>query len=256
MISGTGLTLIAILLMIYWIYTLTKKAAKLQLTFIHTKKNESILKLAPALSKAVYTPTPYLANGHLQTIYYALYHLYTPAKETYPHERVIVPLSDGGEISIDYIFSNNTRKSLSAQTPIVVILPGLTGDRCDEYIQSIINEVISRDFLCVVINHRGCSGTPLTSPKLYCAGSIDDTEAGIKAIRSKYALNPLFGVGVSLGACILCNYSASKGKDCPFRAIVSVCAPYEMFMCSKMMDTTLFGLYHRGLGFSAVKKIK
>ncbi len=34
-----------------------------------------------------------------------------------------------------------------------------------------------------------------------------------------------------------------------------VCAVYELFMCSKMLDSTLFGLYHWGLGLSAAWKL-
>ena len=88
-------------------------------------------------------------------------------RDPYPCVRDLIPLEDGGQISVDWICNPATEKILNDQTPIVVILPGITGDRFCGYSKALIEATIEKKFKPVVLNHRGCGGTPLTSRKLY-----------------------------------------------------------------------------------------
>ena len=116
--------------------------------------------------QSVYSPTLYLINGHLQTFFYAIIEKITKKEDFYPHDRTLVPLPDGGQISVDCTVCKEVDEHFNETTPIVVILPGLTGNRYDLYIKALISEVVQRRYKCVILNHRGCSGTPLTSRKL------------------------------------------------------------------------------------------
>ena len=104
-------------------------------------------------------------NGHLQTLYYELRHWKLTLDDLYPCERTLVKLEDGGQISVDWVCCPKVDKDFNVKTPVVVIFPGLTGDRHCGYVKTIIKEACSRKYKCVVMNHRGCSHTPLTSRK-------------------------------------------------------------------------------------------
>jgi abhydrolase domain-containing protein 1/3 len=165
----------------------------------------------------VFRPTPYLFNGHLQTLYYAFTHLKSENSSPQTFVRSLVPLADGGQLAVDWIGDSETKleQHFTDNTPIVVILPGLTGHRSDGYIKVVIDAVLAKGYKCAILNHRGCSDTLLTSrnmrrhlvAKLYCAGSIDDASAGFAAIRQSHPHNPLYAIGISLGGCILGNVS-------------------------------------------------
>ena len=102
-------------------------------------------------------------GGHLQTIYSALTMVFGKFKDQFPHSRTLVPLADGGQISVDWTIHDDVDSSFTDSTPVIAILPGLTGDRYDDYMKALIEEVVKQKYKCAIINHRGCSRTPLTS---------------------------------------------------------------------------------------------
>ncbi len=109
----------------------------------------------------MYSPTFYLSNGHLQTLYYAIYHAIATPVHLYPYKRELLHLSDGGQIALDWIMDPTLK--LQIDTPVLAVIPGLTGCLDDCYIRSLVEEGTKRGFKCVVVNHRGCGNTPLTS---------------------------------------------------------------------------------------------
>jgi abhydrolase domain-containing protein 1/3 len=96
-------------------------------------------------------------------MYYAILRDTLAEEDNYPFQREIVKLSDGGQTSIDWVSCPKVDRVFNVKTPILVLLPGLTGDRYAEYVKIIIDEACKRKIKCVVLNHRGCGHTPLTS---------------------------------------------------------------------------------------------
>lgn len=58
-----------------------------------------------------------------------------------------------------------------------------------------------------VINSRGCAKSKITTGILYNARATWDTRQTVKWLRKTFPNRPLFGIGFSLGACILTNVS-------------------------------------------------
>jgi len=96
-------------------------------------------------------------------MYYAISRETLPEEDNYPFQREMVGLSDGGKTSIDWVCCPEVDNVFTTKTPILVILPGLTGDRYAEYLKVVIDEACKRRIKCVVLNHRGCGHTPLTT---------------------------------------------------------------------------------------------
>ena len=50
-----------------------------------------------------------------------------------------------------------------------------------------------------MFNYRGCGDTGLSTPKLYCAGVVDDLNEVICHIKQRLPKSPLIATGTSLG---------------------------------------------------------
>jgi predicted alpha/beta-fold hydrolase len=66
-------------------------------------------------------------------------------------------LKDGGELALDWL----EPKDSSKKVPLVLVLPGLTGNSQAEYIKSLMRAAQSEGFRCVVLNNRGLGGVDL-----------------------------------------------------------------------------------------------
>ena len=100
-------------------------------------------------------------------------------------KRELLKLSDGGQIMVEYKFVDAI-DSLSENVkmrPIVLIVPGITGCNDRGYVACTINEAIKRNMNVVFINHRGLSGAPLLTPKLFSAGSWTDAEQAVQHVH-------------------------------------------------------------------------
>eukprot|EP00826_Nyctotherus_ovalis_P022191 TRINITY_DN1727_c0_g1_i16.p1 TRINITY_DN1727_c0_g1~~TRINITY_DN1727_c0_g1_i16.p1 ORF type:complete len:269 (-),score=76.14 TRINITY_DN1727_c0_g1_i16:48-854(-) len=168
----------------------------------------------------------------------------------------MVQLEDRGQISVDWIECPNVEKVFNEKTPIVVFLPGLTGDRHCGYSKALIREIARRKFKPVILNHRGCARTPLTTPKFYSADTIGDARAGFGHIHRTHPQNPVYAIGVSLGATILGNFVAAEGEACKLKGVVAMCAGFDLFSCTKNVERNLFGIYNMGLGINLRRKLR
>lgn len=70
--------------------------------------------------------------------------------------REILTLLDGGEVALDW-----AEKDCSATSPIVIILPGLTGGSQSEYIKCLVSAAKKVGIRCVIFNNRGLGGMKL-----------------------------------------------------------------------------------------------
>ena len=88
---------------------------------------------------------------------------------SYNYEREILELSDGGQIALDWVQPRDPRKTakLDQDAPILGVIPGLTGHNDDVYMVSTAVAAVKNNYKLVIINHRGCSNSKLTTPKFY-----------------------------------------------------------------------------------------
>lgn len=150
--------------------------------------------------------------------------------------------------------------ALSDDTPIVVILPGLTGGTWyslnlhsivshsllgsyEPNIKSILIHIIKPvekgglGYRAVVSHSRGCEsicyseatraqfvlpggGVPITSTKFYSAGGTDDFRQALIYISHRYPRAILLGLAFSLGSNIMTRYIAQEGEK---SRLASVC---------------------------------
>jgi hypothetical protein len=70
--------------------------------------------------------------------------------------RETLKLSDGGQVALDWL-----EDGCSANAPIVIILPGLTGDSQSHYIRCLVLSANRIKLRAVVFNYRGLGGMSL-----------------------------------------------------------------------------------------------
>lgn len=171
---------------------------------------------------------PLLFNGHLQTCW-------TAANKTAPpvhyKRRIFEAEHSGysGSFTVDFFTpdaaaDDEVDPSLPERTtyfseeeiagglgsddarPMLVILHGLSGGSHEVYLRHGIAPLLdSGAWEACVINSRGCAMSKITTGILYNARATWDTRQLVRHLRKTFPNRPLFGLGFSLGACILTN---------------------------------------------------
>ena len=77
-------------------------------------------------------------------------------------------LSDDGQILIEWIVCNSTKENYELEeiykrkNPLLVVVPGLTGDITALYMHSTIIEARKHNYDVVIVNYRGQGGLKIT----------------------------------------------------------------------------------------------
>ncbi|VDM33828.1 unnamed protein product [Hydatigera taeniaeformis] len=157
----------------------------------------------PFLSE-VYSPFVFGYTGRVQTILGSIFHRaercnydeYDLVLNIVPFHREVVDLADGGEVTLSWVNFDG----MADDTPIAVLLPGLTGCGCCDYITSIVKGINECKYRCVVFNNRGTCRRKLKTPRAYCASNTSDVALVFDHIRYRYPNAPMIAVGISFGA--------------------------------------------------------
>ncbi|TYZ60846.1 hypothetical protein PybrP1_000425, partial [[Pythium] brassicae (nom. inval.)] len=181
------------------------------------------------------------------------------------YERQLLEMPDGGAVSLDWALP--LRKDGSA-TPLAdidrnrrtaLVLPGLTGGSSEHYIRSAVHCLREKGWQVVVLNARGCGGTPLKTPQFFCIAYTDDVRFVVRHLAATYNFHSeaFVGVGFSLGSNVLVKYLGEEQAGTPLTAAVSVGNPFDVVRCSANIDATLFNrlTYGRALNTSLLELV-
>ncbi|RYP85476.1 hypothetical protein DL770_005034 [Monosporascus sp. CRB-9-2] len=220
---------------------------------------------------------PLLFNGHAHTMWTATQNAAPPIH----YKRRIFEADHrefNGSFAVDFVVPGSevtgTDDSLPPRTvyfsedelagmgsdddrPMLVILHGLSGGSHEVYLRHAIAPLIeSGKWEGCVVNSRGCAKSKITTGILYNARATWDVRQVVKWLRRTYPNRPLFGLGFSLGACILTNYLGEEGSACQLKAAVVCANPWDLQMSNKELRRTFVGheVYQRVLG-SAMRRL-
>lgn len=121
--------------------------------------------------------------------------------------REILKLKDGGEVALDWL-----DEGCSEDSPIIIILPGLTGESQAEYVKFLVMAANQTGMRTVVFNNRGLGGLPLRTPRLYCAANTEDLAEVVNHVHNKFPNVKKAAAGVSMGGLILGMQTLSKNN--------------------------------------------
>lgn len=171
---------------------------------------------SPLLAPAALVATPLGAGGHAETIFAAK----ARVAPGVAYERELLRTPDGGTVALDTLVESGGKSlqggddypPLSPESPVLVVLPGLTGGSHDAYVQHLAASARRAGFRPVVFNSRGTSGSPVTTPQFYSASFVGDLDLVVRRLSSRHPTAPLVAAGYSLGANILVNYLGGFGE--------------------------------------------
>lgn len=186
-----------------------------------------------------------LYSGHIHTLLGAA----RPVKDV-QYERQLVQAADGCTVALDWLQTN-----AASPKGVILLFPGLTSTSKSEYIKTFAMEGAARGFHSCVVNVAGMvHGLPITCPHLVCGAWTSDTRFILREHFSKDGLEkrfgpsgsdlPVFGVGFSLGANVMCKYLAEEGASRRsgggdphvLQGAIAVSAPWDFHESTAQME--------------------
>ncbi|XP_043276395.1 phospholipase ABHD3 isoform X2 [Venturia canescens] len=187
--------------------------------------------------KNKYWPTLWCFESRAQTVLASL--LRSRILPHVQYRREILSLKDGGEVALDWADQHSSQTS-----PIVIILPGLTGASGAEYIKCLVCAAKKIGLRCVIFNNRGLGGVSLKTPRTYCASNCEDLSEVVEHVRKLHPNVPLGATGISMGGLILGNYLAQQGKAAvnKLKASLIISVPWNVFEATKSIEKPYLNL--------------
>ncbi|EPQ58747.1 hypothetical protein GLOTRDRAFT_104069 [Gloeophyllum trabeum ATCC 11539] len=227
---------------------------------IRTSLRDVVEKHCPSLLRE-YRAVWWLPGGHAQTGYCVTGDFSQVDKVNY--DRKLLRLKDGGTLGLDFTPLSSER-TLPDDTPIIVVMHGLTGGSHEAYVRSILAPACSSveqgglGYRAMVVNFRGCAGTPVTSPQLYSGGHTDDLRQALMYLSKLYPEAPLIGLGFSLGANVVARYLGQEGNRSRLLAAAVLGCPWDLVKNSERIEGDLLyrEVYSKALGQNLLKMLR
>ncbi|KAK8690847.1 hypothetical protein V6N13_074373 [Hibiscus sabdariffa] len=198
-----------------------------------------------------YNPFPLIAwNRHVETIFASFYRSVPDVRL----RRECLRAKDGGSVALDWVSGDHRR--LPPDSPILILLPGLTGGSQDSYVRHMLTKANSKGWRVLVFNSRGCGGSPVTTPQFYSASFLGDMCEVVEHVGARYPGANLYAVGWSLGANILVRYLGHESHACPLSGAVSLCNPFNLVIADEDFHKGFNNVYDKALARALCKIFK
>lgn len=154
-------------------------------------------------------------------------------EEKLAYQRECVGMDDGGVVSLDWPANLDLTEEHGLDTTVLLI-PGTAEGSMDPNVRSFVCEALWRGYFPVVMNPRGCAGSPLTTARLFTAADSDDICTAIQFINRARPWTTMMGVGWGYGANMLTKYLAEVGEKTPLTAATCIDNPFDLEEASRM----------------------
>ncbi len=180
----------------------------------------------PVLHKSTFRRSPFLLNGHFESIYPALFRKVRDVN--YRRERLT--LSDGDFVDLDWL-DNNSRH-------LAILTHGLEGDSSRQYVAGMARFFSEKKWDALAWNCRSCSGEMNRKLRMYHHGEIGDIGEVINHALKVRDYKNIVLIGFSMGGNISMKYLGVHGKSIPpaIKACVSFSSPTDLEAGAEILD--------------------
>ncbi|KAJ7979194.1 putative Alpha/beta-Hydrolases superfamily protein [Quillaja saponaria] len=147
--------------------------------------------------------------------------------EKLTYQRVCITTEDGGVVSLDWPANLDLEEEHGLDTTLFLV-PGTPQGSMDKDIRSFVLEALKWGLFPVVMNPRGCAGSPLTTARLFTAADSDDISTAIQYINKARPWTTFMGVGWGYGANMLTKYLSEVGECTPLTAATCIDNPFDL----------------------------
>jgi len=169
----------------------------------------------PLIHNSTFKRPKWLFNGHLETIYPALFRSVTfqnPEKE-----RIQTP--DEDFLDLDWYRKGNSR--------LAIISHGLEGNSSRAYIRGMAKKFFENGFDVLAWNYRGCGEELNDKPIFYHSGATYDLDTIVQHSSKNYS--EIFLVGFSLGGNLTLKFLGEKGSSNPkIKKGIAISVPLDL----------------------------
>ncbi|KAL7149798.1 hypothetical protein ABFS83_05G064900 [Erythranthe nasuta] len=198
-----------------------------------------------------YLPYPLIAwNRHVETIFASFFRSLPDVR----FRRECLRTSDGGSVALDWVSGDD--RHLPSDSPVLILLPGLTGGSGDTYVRHMLLRARSKQWRVVVFNSRGCGDSPVTTAQFYSASFLGDISEVVEHVGKRYPRSNLYAAGWSLGANILVRYVGQESFSCPLAGAISLCNPFNLIIADEDFRKGFNIIYDKALSNSLCKIFK
>lgn len=187
-------------------------------------------------------------NRHVETIFASFFRSVPDVRL----RRECLRTKDDGAVALDWVSGDD--RQLGADSPVLILLPGLTGGSEDSYVRHLLVRARSNGMRVVVFNSRGCADSPVTTAQFYSASFTEDLRQVVAHVSNRYPNANLYAVGWSLGANILVRYLGQESHACPLSGAVSLCNPFNLVIADEDFRKGFNIVYDKTLA-NALRKI-
>ncbi len=197
----------------------------------------------PVIETNDYYPLLPFRNGHLNTIFPALFRQTQPLN--YQRERITTP--DDDFVDVDFLRKGNGR--------VAFLLHGLEGSSTSQYIKGTADIFFQNGWDVAMINHRSCSGEMNHQRRMYHSGVTDDPHTVIQHLKKNY--DEIAMVGFSLGGNMTLKYLGEWGEktDPVIKCAVAISVPIDLHSCSLRIISPSNFIYDKRFLRSLTKKV-
>lgn len=166
---------------------------------------------------------------------------FTALPDTKHLERQDIKLSDGEVISLDWL--PKTYAGMKEDTPIVILVPGLTSDSSAAYANVFLEyAVLEYGFRGCILNRRGYAKMKFLKAELdpITWNKFEDLDHVLKLVEKEFPKANIYLAGTSMGANHIQKYAGLKGESQAMvnvKALGCVSSPYCILKATKHINT-------------------
>ena len=230
--------MVILIFIIYCFYV--NFTSKTVLYYNQTERNNNILS-SSRLKDVNFKPYFFLPTAFLQTLFFNF--VSKPKQNiSFQCEKVNEYGSTISYVSIPTNEKENFKLN-DEDYPILIILPGLTGDGNEDYIFNICCEALKNNYNPIIYNNRMLSDKIVLQKGVYL-NLIDEFDSAVNFIEKKFPKRKIFALGFSYGANKLLHFLGLKNNKIDgsnrISAAVSISNPFDFKVCQRFLHDTIF----------------
>ncbi len=187
--------------------------------------------------KSSFSPSRWLSNPHLQTLWPVFFRKNYKLKTHLSHE--ILELEDGDFLEI-FLTEIEDR-------PIVLILHGLEGSLNSHYIKPLIQSLFFRGFGVCFMHFRGCGEMPNRLARSYHSGDTGDLQYVVDHLVDRFQQGVFGVVGFSLGGNVVLKWMGEQKESVSVQTAVAVSVPFELAHAGQRLEKSFSKVYRKHL---------